>query len=106
MIYPSPQSYTCVVALVGGGTTPQPGEISLAHNGILFCDALPELQRSVLEALRQPLEHRIINISRAKYSTTFPCSSMFVASMNPCPLNCFSIMDGTEETYHKTNVCR
>lgn len=106
MIYPSPQSYTCVVALVGGGTNPQPGEISLAHNGILFCDELPEFQRSVLEVLRQPLEDRIINISRAKYSATFPCSFMFVASMNPCPLNCFSIMEGTEETYHKTNVCR
>ena len=96
MIYPSPQSYTCVVALVGGGTNPQPGEISLAHNGILFCDELPEFQRSVLEVLRQPLEDRIINISRAKYSTTFPCSFMFVASMNPCPLNCFSIMEGTD----------
>ena len=96
MIYPSPQSYTCVVALVGGGTNPQPGEISLAHNGILFCDELPEFQRSVLEVLRQPLEDRIINISRAKYSTTFPCSFMFVASMNPCPCGYYN---------HPTKAC-
>ncbi|WP_262498711.1 ATP-binding protein, partial [Segatella baroniae] len=67
-MYPSPQSYICVVALVGGGSNPMPGEISLAHNGVLFCDKLPEFNKHTLEVLRQPLEDRIINISRSKYS--------------------------------------
>ena len=73
------------VALVGGGNNPQPGEITLAHNGVLFCDELPEFNRSVLEVMRQPLEDRRITISRAKYTIEYPCSFMFVASMNPCP---------------------
>lgn len=73
------------VALVGGGNTPQPGEISLAHNGVLFADELPEFNKATLEVLRQPLEDRVVTITRAKYSVDFPCSFMFVASANPCP---------------------
>jgi magnesium chelatase family protein len=73
------------VALVGGGATPQPGEISLSHNGVLFLDELPEFKRTVLEVMRQPMEERKVTISRAKLAIDFPASFMLVASMNPCP---------------------
>src|SRR5690606_24699828 len=81
----SPHHTISDVALVGGGGFPQPGEISLAHNGVLFLDELPEFKRTVLEVMRQPMEERKVTISRAKFTVDYPASFMLIASMNPCP---------------------
>jgi len=86
----SPHHTISDVALVGGGSTPQPGEISLAQNGILFLDELPEFKNTALEVLRQPMEERKVTISRAKFTVDFPSGFMLVASMNPCPCGYFN----------------
>ena len=89
----SPHHTISDVALVGGGSNPQPGEISMAHNGVLFLDELPEFKRTVLEVLRQPLEERNITISRSKFSVEYPASFMLIASMNPCPCGYYNHPD-------------
>src|SRR5215212_3190187 len=89
----SPHHTISDVALVGGGGVPQPGEISLAHNGVLFLDELPEFKRTVLEVMRQPMEERKVTISRAKVALDFPASFMLIASMNPCPCGFYNHPD-------------
>jgi len=89
----SPHHTISDIALVGGGNNPQPGEISLAHNGVLFLDELPEFKRTVLEVMRQPLEERRVTISRAKFSIEYPASFMLIASMNPCPCGYYNHPD-------------
>ncbi len=91
--YRAPHHTISDAALVGGGSIPQPGEISLANNGVLFLDELPEFQRSVLEVLRQPLEDRHVNIARSKISVDFPANFMMIASMNPCPCGFYNHPD-------------
>ena len=92
----APHHLASQVALIGGGTNPQPGEISLAHNGILFLDELPEFGRNMLEVLRQPLEEKKVTVARAKYTIEYPANFMLVAAMNPCPCGYYN---------HPTKAC-
>lgn len=91
--YRSPHHTISSVSLVGGGRIPKPGEISLAHNGVLFLDELPEFNKNTLEVLRGPLEDRIVTISRVNASITYPCKFMLIASMNPCPCGFYGSKD-------------
>ena len=92
----APHHTASQVAVIGGGQSPRPGEVSLAHNGVLFLDELPEFGRSVLEVLRQPLEEKRIAVSRTKYSVEYPANFMLIAAMNPCPCGYYN---------HPTHEC-